>query len=61
MRSIYVYKKIKKGEKITQYNVKIIRPSYSLAPKYYERIIGKISIKDLDIGDRISLKKLKDK
>ena len=61
MRSIYVSRKIKKGEKITQYNVKIIRPSYSLAPKHYEKIIGKISIKDLDIGDRISLKKLKDK
>ena len=41
MRSIYVYKKIKKCEKITQYNLKIIRPSYSLAPKCYERIIGK--------------------
>ena len=58
-RSIYVCKKIDKGEKITKFNIKIARPANSLDPKYYYKILGKVSKKRLDIGNRISLKFLK--
>ncbi|MCW3077279.1 MAG: pseI [Bacteroidetes bacterium] len=49
-RSIYVYKDIKKGEVITEQNIKVIRPALGLAPKYYETIIGKKAAKDLLSG-----------
>ena len=34
-RSIYACKDITKGEKFTKENIKIIRPSLGLNPKYY--------------------------
>jgi len=58
-RSIYVSKNINKGEKITKFNIKLARPACSLDPKYYYKILGKISKKKLDTGSRISLKYLK--
>lgn len=58
-RSIYVSKKIKKGEKITKNNIKIVRPSYGLNLNYYDKIIGSTSKKNLFPGDKIFLKYLK--
>lgn len=58
-RSIYVCKKILKGEKITEFNVRLARPAGSLNSKYYYKILGRKSKKKLDIGSRISLKFLK--
>jgi sialic acid synthase SpsE len=45
-RSIYVIKDIKKGEKITKENIKILRPNLGLEPKYYNLILGKRSPKN---------------
>lgn len=58
-RSIYVSKGIKKSEKITMNNTKLVRPGFSLEPKYYNKILGKLAKKKFNIGDRISLKNLK--
>ena len=58
-RSIYVSKKIKKGDSLTKENIKIVRPSYSLHPKYYEKILDYKAKKNLDIGDRITFKNIK--
>ena len=49
-RSLYVVKDIKKGEKFTKENVKSIRPSNGLHPKYYEEILGKNAARDLPFG-----------
>lgn len=49
-RSIYVSKNIKKGEELTKENLKIIRPGYGLAPKYWDVVIGKKASKDLIAG-----------
>jgi pseudaminic acid synthase len=54
-RSIYINKDIKVGEKITEDNIKIVRPSFGLAPKYYFEIIGKTINKNLSHGDRLTL------
>ena len=55
-RSIYVLKDIKKGEKFTKLNLKVIRPSLGLHPKYFESALGKKSNKYLKAGT--PLKKL---
>lgn len=46
--SIYVVRPIKKGEKFTEENVRIIRPANGLAPKYYSSVIGKTCACDLE-------------
>lgn len=52
--SIYVVKPINKGDIITSEEIKVIRPGYSLHPKYYKEILGKKVNKNLVPGDRIS-------
>ena len=42
-RSIFTTKNIKKGEKFSKDNIKIIRPGHGLEPKYYNKIINKKS------------------
>lgn len=49
-RSIYVVKDIKKGEKFTPENIRIIRPGRGLPPKYYDIILGKKSSSDIKRG-----------
>ena len=57
-RSIYVVKKIKKGEKFSVKNIKRIRPGYSLPANKWSFVIGKKSKKNYSIGSRIYLKDL---
>jgi len=54
-RSIYVSKNIKKGETITENNIKIIRPNKGLHPKFYKFVLNKKSNKHLKVGDRFKL------
>jgi len=42
-RSIFAIKNIKKGEKFTKDNIRVIRPGYGLEPKYFNKILNKIS------------------
>jgi pseudaminic acid synthase len=49
-RSIFVVKDIKKGEAFTEENIRVIRPGYGLAPKYYENILGKRAVADVERG-----------
>ena len=49
-RSIYVTQYVKKGEKFNTLNLRRIRPGYGMAPKYYEKFIGKISKKNINAG-----------
>jgi sialic acid synthase SpsE len=53
--SIYISKKINKGEKITLKNIRVVRPSFGLHPKYFKKILGKKINKSLDLGDRVKL------
>lgn len=53
-RSIYVSKNIKKGEVFTELNLKSVRPSYGMHPKYMSDIINKKSNRDLRKGERMS-------
>lgn len=52
-RSIFCVKDIKKGEKITEENIRIIRPGYGLAPKCYHEVLGQIALEDIKRGTPI--------
>ena len=49
-RSLFVVEDIKKGEIITEDNVRSIRPGFGLHPKYLNGILGKKSNRDLKKG-----------
>ncbi|WP_243388210.1 pseudaminic acid synthase [Bacillus kexueae] len=53
-RSIYVAKDIKAGEKFNKENIKVIRPGYGLAPKYFDEVIGLTAKQDLQAGTPLS-------
>ncbi len=42
-RSIFTTKDIRKGEKFTKDNIRVIRPGFGLEPKYYNTILNKKS------------------
>lgn len=50
MRSIFVSKDIKKGEKFTDQNISIVRPSSGLAPVHYDSVLSKAALKDIKAG-----------
>ncbi len=49
-RSIYISEDIKKGEKITEKNVRIVRPGFGLQPKYYHVVMGRTIKRDVKKG-----------
>jgi N-acetylneuraminate synthase len=53
-RSIYVVRDVAAGEKLSPDNIRIIRPGYGLAPKYYEKILGATLQKGARIGTPLS-------
>jgi len=58
-RSLYVSSKIKKGELFSEANIKSVRPSYGLHPKYLKDILGKEAKKDYEFGTPLALKDIK--
>ncbi|MBP5467647.1 MAG: pseudaminic acid synthase [Candidatus Riflebacteria bacterium] len=54
-RSIFVSKDVKAGDIISSENIRIIRPGYGLAPKYYDSLIGKTFSKEAKAGTPLSL------
>lgn len=53
-RSLYIAKDMKKGDILDVTTLRAIRPGYGLAPKYYELILGKIIMKDVQAGTALS-------
>lgn len=52
-RSLFAVKDIKAGEAFTEDNLRIIRPGYGLAPKYFPQILGQAALKDIKRGTPI--------
>ncbi len=53
-RSVFCVKDIKKGQKLTEENVRIIRPGNGLQPKYYKEVLGQTALQDIEKGTPLS-------
>jgi len=49
-RSLYFVEDIKKGECVTEENIRSIRPGFGLKPKHYEEVLGKVLLEDVERG-----------
>lgn len=49
-KSLFVVKDMKEGDLFTDENVRSIRPSYGLAPKYLNDVLGKVASKEIIRG-----------
>jgi pseudaminic acid synthase len=58
-RSLYIAEDIKKGEVITEKNVRSVRPGYGLHPKYLKDVLGEKATRDLEKGTAITRKLVK--
>ncbi len=54
-RSLYASSDIKKGEKFSAQNVKSVRPSFGLHPKFYNEILGKTATRDIEFGEALKI------
>lgn len=52
--SIWIKNPIKKGETLTLDNIRVARPSYGLAPKHFESLLGKKAAKNLDAAEPLT-------
>ncbi len=59
-RSLFVVKNVKRGDIVTQQNIRSIRPGYGLHPKHYNEVIGKSFTQDVIIGTPLSLNMIKE-
>lgn len=53
-RSLYITKDLKTGDKLTEKNMRAIRPGYGLASKYFDVLIGKTVNQDVKQGTAMS-------
>lgn len=54
-RSVFVVEDVRAGERLTEKNIRVIRPSNGLAPKYYDEVIGKCAAVDLKRGTPLKM------
>jgi pseudaminic acid synthase len=53
-RSLYIAEDMKAGETLTKTNLRCIRPSYGLHPRYYDYVLGKKLLKNTVKGTPLS-------
>ena len=59
-RSLFAVKDIKKGEQFTKDNVRSIRPSDGIKPKYYSSLLNKKAKRDIKYGNPITAEDYED-
>ncbi len=50
-RSLFVTANIQKGEEFSVHNIRSVRPANGLHTKYFDKILGKKALKDLEFGE----------
>lgn len=58
-RSLYVAEDMKAGDILTEKNLRSVRPGFGLHPKYFNELLGKKVIRDLEKGERMKLEYVK--
>lgn len=58
-RSLFVCEDVKKGDTLTEKNVRSVRPGFGLHPKHYEEVIGKKFINDFEKGVPLNFNMIK--
>ena len=53
-RSLYVVKDLKRGEIISEENVRSIRPGYGMHPKHFNEVLGMKVVKDVEKGNALT-------
>ena len=53
-RSLYFVNSLKKGQKISKQHIRRIRPGFGLPPKYFDSLIGRKVIADVNPGDAVT-------
>lgn len=53
-RSLYIVTDVKAGDALTAENVRSIRPGFGLAPKHYDRVLGRRAARDLKRGEPLA-------
>ncbi|WP_067724763.1 pseudaminic acid synthase [Oceanobacillus damuensis] len=53
-RSLYVTQDMKAGDILTKENLRVIRPGHGLPPKYYDILLGKKVVRDVEKGSPVS-------
>lgn len=59
-RSLFIVENVAAGEKITEKNIRSIRPANGLAPKYYKDVLGKVFKEDYKKGTPLSFDLIKE-
>ncbi|MDC0235176.1 pseudaminic acid synthase [Candidatus Marinimicrobia bacterium] len=52
-RSLYIAKDMKKGDMLTEKNLRIVRPGHGLEPKFYDILLGRKVNKDVKKGTAV--------
>ena len=58
-RSLYVVEAVKKGDVVTDKNVRSIRPGFGLHPKHYKELLGSTFIRNIEKGTPLSFSLIK--
>lgn len=53
-RSLYIAKDLAAGERLSDKNLRIVRPEKGLPPKYYEQVLGRRVVQDIKAGTPLS-------
>jgi N-acetylneuraminate synthase len=53
-RSLYVVAPVRKGDVLTDINVRSIRPGHGLAPKHFDAVLGRPAARDLARGEPLA-------
>ena len=59
-RSLYIVRDVKKGEILTEKNIRSIRPGYGLEPKFLNQVLGQKFNDDFKMGSRLTFNKIAD-
>ena len=58
-RSLFIAEDVRAGQTLSEKNIKSVRPSFGLHPKYYDEVLGKTFLEDYKKGTPLSLELIK--